>query len=88
MYKRQKQQCQDTLLRHKGRIWTLGLLIPLLGANQETNKMVEFVGPKVELGVSPADLGEEINHLENLGSLLPEGRSRTLRLMAINALLK
>ena len=35
--------------------------------------MVEFVGPKVELGVSPADLGEEINNLKNLGSLLPEG---------------
>ena len=35
--------------------------------------MVEFVGPKVELGVSPADLGAEITNLNNLGSLLPDG---------------
>tara|TARA_B100000427_G_scaffold294235_1_gene272725 strand:- start:203 stop:619 length:417 start_codon:yes stop_codon:yes gene_type:complete len=35
--------------------------------------MVEFLGPKVELGVSPEDLGKEITHLENLGKLLPEG---------------
>ena len=35
--------------------------------------MVEFVGPKVELGISPADLGAEITNLDNLGGLLPEG---------------
>ena len=35
--------------------------------------MVEFVGPKVELGISPADLGEEITNLDNLGGLLPDG---------------
>ena len=41
--------------------------------NQEINNMVEFVGPTVELGISPADLGAEITNLENLGKLLPEG---------------
>ena len=35
--------------------------------------MLEFVGPKVELGVSPADLGADITNLDNLGGLLPEG---------------
>lgn len=35
--------------------------------------MVEFLGPKVELGVSPADLGAEITNLDNLGELLPDG---------------
>ena len=35
--------------------------------------MIEFVGPKVELGVSPADLGAEITNLDNLGGLLPDG---------------
>ena len=35
--------------------------------------MVEFVGPKVELGVSPTDLGAEITNLHNLGGLLPDG---------------
>ena len=35
--------------------------------------MVEFVGPKVELGASPADLGAEITNLDNLGGLLPDG---------------
>ena len=35
--------------------------------------MVEFVGPKVELGVSPVDLGAEITNLDNLGRLLPDG---------------
>tara|TARA_Y100000589_G_scaffold163582_2_gene155490 strand:+ start:6769 stop:7206 length:438 start_codon:yes stop_codon:yes gene_type:complete len=41
--------------------------------NQEINKMVEFVGPTVELGVSKADLAEEITNLENLEKLFPEG---------------
>lgn len=41
--------------------------------NQEINKMVEFVGPTVELGVSQADLAAEINNLDNLGKLLPDG---------------
>ena len=35
--------------------------------------MVEFVGPKVELGVSPADLRVEITNLDNLSGLMPEG---------------
>ena len=35
--------------------------------------MVEFVGPKVELGVSPEDIGAEITNLDNLGGLLPDG---------------
>ena len=35
--------------------------------------MIEFVGPKVELGISPADLGAEISNLDNLGGLLPDG---------------
>ena len=35
--------------------------------------MIEFVGPKVELGISPADLGAEISNLDNLGGLWPDG---------------
>ena len=39
----------------------------------DINKMVEFVGPTVELGVSQADLAEEITNLDNLGKLFPDG---------------
>tara|TARA_Y100000739_G_C20411508_1_gene374656 strand:+ start:251 stop:667 length:417 start_codon:yes stop_codon:yes gene_type:complete len=35
--------------------------------------MVEFLGPTVELGIYPEDLGKEITNLENLGEFLPEG---------------
>ena len=35
--------------------------------------MVDFEGPKVELGVSPDQLSSDLNNLDNLGSLLPEG---------------
>ena len=41
--------------------------------NQEINKMVEFLGPTVELGVSQAELAAEITNLDNLGKLFPEG---------------
>ena len=37
--------------------------------NQEINKLVEFVAPTVELGVSQADLAAEITNLDNLGKL-------------------
>jgi hypothetical protein len=35
--------------------------------------MVEFEGPKVDLGISPQDLAKEIQDLNNLGDLLPSG---------------
>ena len=35
--------------------------------------MVDFEGPKVELGVSPDQLSVDLNNLDNLGILLPEG---------------
>ena len=34
--------------------------------------MVDFEGPKVELGVNPNQLSSDLNNLENLGALLPE----------------
>ena len=35
--------------------------------------MVDFEGPKVELGVSLDQLSVDLNNLDNLGILLPEG---------------
>ena len=35
--------------------------------------MVEFEGPKVDLGISPQDLALEIQDLNNLGTLFPDG---------------
>tara|TARA_Y100000589_G_C27061497_1_gene591516 strand:+ start:200 stop:616 length:417 start_codon:yes stop_codon:yes gene_type:complete len=35
--------------------------------------MVEFVGPKVELGISSVDLRADITNLYSLGGLFPEG---------------
>ena len=35
--------------------------------------MVDFEGPKVELGVGLDQLSVDLNNLDNLGTLLPEG---------------
>ena len=35
--------------------------------------MVEFEGPKVDLGITPEELKSDLINLENLGALMPEG---------------